>query len=134
MMSSGGHEEMRESVRRNRHKEEYEMARLAGFNEVDVKRVPLSAHQSMMHVGESLTKISEHIISLTNEYERKLNEAQRKLAEYQGQGGTINMERSWKSKYRNALAEANQRLIDAGLDPVRIRKAETEECDGDCDE
>lgn len=52
----------------------------------------------------------------------QLDECRGQLDEYRGQGGMINMERSWKSKYRNALAEANQRLIDAGLDPVRIRK------------
>jgi predicted nucleic acid-binding Zn-ribbon protein len=48
------------------------------------------------------------------------------LDEYRGQGGTINMERSWKTKYRRALSEANQRLVDAGLDPVRIRRLDPE--------
>jgi hypothetical protein len=49
------------------------------------------------------------------------------LRQYERQGGTINMERSWKGKYRIALAEANQRLFDAGLEPVRIRNREEKE-------
>jgi hypothetical protein len=55
----------------------------------------------------------------------EIAELKEKLKQYERQGGTINMANSWKAKYRNALAEANQRLIDAGLEPVRIRKNES---------
>jgi len=50
-----------------------------------------------------------------------LIDLQERLAEYERQGGVVNMERSWKVKYRNALRNANERLKEAGLYPVRIR-------------
>lgn len=61
----------------------------------------------------------EHIIARINRNTLILAE---RLEEHERQGGTINMERSWKTKYRRALEEANRRLIDNDLEPVRIRR------------
>lgn len=65
--------------------------------------------------------------SINRKAEDECNQLKWELNQFIRQGGTVNMERSWKSKYRNALAEANQRLVDNDLDPVRIRKREEEE-------
>lgn len=80
---------------------------------------------TIVNLGNDLASAGEEYELLHGEYQKlsvQLDETKLLLAEYKGQGGTINMDRSWKTKYRNALAEANQRLNDAGLDTVRIRK------------
>jgi len=62
-----------------------------------------------------------------SEYERlkgRINELER-------QGGTLNLERSWKTKYRLAWERANRRLIEAGLEPVKIRRGAGELNDPD---
>lgn len=61
----------------------------------------------------------EHIIARINRNTLILAE---RLEEHERQGGTINMERSWKAKYRRALEEANRRLVENGLEPVKIRR------------
>lgn len=35
---------------------------------------------------------------------------------------SINTERGWKIKYKNALEEANEKLVAAGIEPVKIYK------------
>lgn len=76
-----------------------------------------------LRIDRVLNEVKEEI----NHWKERALEAEGKLKEHERRGGTLNLERSWKTKYRNALAEANQRLLEAGLEPVRIRKSDIEE-------
>jgi hypothetical protein len=62
--------------------------------------------------------------ALLGETERTIESLKAELNEYKRQGGTVNMERSWKTKYRNGLAEANRRLRELDQEPVSVHKNE----------
>lgn len=77
--------------------------------------------------AEDIEHIEIDTIVTGSEYERlkgRINELER-------QGGTLNLERSWKTKYRLAWERANRRLIEAGLEPVKIRRGAGELDDPD---
>lgn len=57
--------------------------------------------------------------------EQEIERLKAELEEYKRQGGIVNLERSWKTKYRQGFEEANFRLVQLGEEPVRIRKVGT---------
>lgn len=86
---------------------------------MDHVRVRSGNHSFKIRLAQLVTNEKIQIVPLVPKQD--LIDLQERLAEYERQGGVVNMERSWKVKYRNALRKANERLKEAGLEPVRIR-------------
>lgn len=92
---------------------------------MDHVRIRSGNNSFKVHLTQLITDENTQIIPLVPKQD--LIDLQEQLAEYERQGGVVNMERSWKVKYRNALRKANDKLKEAGLEPVRIRNQEEQE-------
>lgn len=92
---------------------------------IDYVRVRFGDNSFTIRLAQLVANEKIQIIPLVPKQD--LIDLQERLAEYERQGGIVNMERSWKVKYRNALRKANDRLKEAGLEPVRIRNQEEQE-------
>ena len=86
---------------------------------IDYVRVRSGNNSFKIHLAQLVTDEGTRIIPLVPKQD--LVDLQEQLTEYERQGGVVNMERSWKVKYRNALCKANSALKEAGLEPIRIR-------------
>lgn len=92
---------------------------------IDYVRVRSGNNSFKIHLAQLVTDKEARIIPLVPKQD--LIDLQERLAEYERQGGIVNIERSWKVKYRNALRKANEALKEAGLEPIRIRNQEEQE-------
>lgn len=96
---------------------------------MDHVRVKSGGNSFKIYLTQLMTIDKIQIIPLVPKQE--LIYLQEQLNEYKRQDGAINVERSWKVKYRNALRKANERLKEAGLEPVRIRNQEKQEVENE---
>lgn len=72
-----------------------------------------------------MTQFNQALQTMAQAVDR-IKELEEELHELKRQGGEINMERSWKMKYKYALQRANDRLMMMGQPPVRIRNQKGE--------
>lgn len=92
---------------------------------MDHVRIRSGNNSFKVHLTQLVADENVKIIPLVPRQD--LIDLQEQLTEYERQGGVVNMERSWKVKYRNALRKANEALKEAGLEPIRIRNQEEQE-------
>ena len=92
---------------------------------MDHVRIRSGNNSFKIYLAQLVTDEDIRIIPLVPKQD--LIDLQERLTEYERQGGVVNMERSWKVKYRNALRKANEALKEAGLEPIRIRNQEEQE-------
>lgn len=82
--------------------------------------------ESQLLTGMSITELIEYTRGLEEELDHIKKQCEKLHEESKDNFRSYKVSQGWTTKSRNALTEANRRLVEAGLEPVKVYHKKTE--------